>query len=68
MATHQAVTVDADVVLREQFLDLHVQRLGQFQRSRYRWRVEPAFDLRQVTLGHAGFLRQRLKGYPKFFS
>ncbi|MNS82092.1 hypothetical protein D3C72_1158270 [compost metagenome] len=68
VAAHQAVAVEADLVFGEQLLDLHVQRLGQFQRSRNRRRVQPAFDFRQVTLGHAGFFRQCLKGYAKFFS
>ena len=68
VAAHQAVAVEADVVFAEQLLDFHVQRLGQFQRSRNRRRIEPAFDFRQITLGHAGFFRQSLKGHAKFFS
>ncbi|MOA51378.1 hypothetical protein D3C78_1745190 [compost metagenome] len=68
MAAYQAIAVEADLVFGKQLLDLHVQCLGQFQRGRNRRRVQAAFDFRQITLGHAGFFRQCLKGYAKFFS
>ncbi|MNL63294.1 hypothetical protein D3C87_1874200 [compost metagenome] len=68
VAAHQAVAVEADVVFREQFLDLHIQRPGQFQGRSNRRRVQPTLDFRQVTLGHAGLFGQGFQRHAKFFS